>query len=96
LNDDDNLVGYLSASNLRGITAGTLTSLTLSVTDYLNTLPATEIHCVTATRDMTLRSLINVIVETKVHRVWIIEGKESKKVIDVVSLSDLIGLLVKE
>lgn len=47
----------------------------------------------TATPDITLKQIIDIMMKEDTHRVWILESKDSKKVIGVVTMSDIMGLL---
>ena len=47
----------------------------------------------TAYPDTTLKSIIDIMMKEDTHRVWILESKDTKKVIGVVTMSDIMGLL---
>lgn len=47
----------------------------------------------TATPDITLKAIIDIMMKEDTHRVWILESENSQKVIGVITMSDIMGLL---
>ncbi|CAG8459103.1 7341_t:CDS:2 [Ambispora gerdemannii] len=95
LDSDDNLILSLSVSDLRGMNYQSIDNLILPVREFLTTIPNNEnvFHPITATRQSTLREVLDLIVKNHIHRIWIVD--ESRKILDVLTLSDIIGFLTK-
>ncbi|CAI2176401.1 2565_t:CDS:2 [Funneliformis geosporum] len=89
------LVGNLSVSDLRGLDYKSINHLVLPVLDFLATLPNADaiLNPLTVKKDSTLREALKLISESHLHRLWIVN--DEKKVIDVLTLSDLIGVFSK-
>jgi len=84
LDENDELVGTLSSSELRGMNSVTLVnSLWLPASQLLKLGPQ-----VTCTVKDTLWSVVEKLVEHKIHRLWVCENK---KVVSVVTLTDVIS-----
>ncbi|CAG8449940.1 3262_t:CDS:2 [Ambispora leptoticha] len=95
LDSENRLVLSLSVSDLRGLNYQSIDNLILPVQEFLETLPnnGKSLHPITATRQSTLREVLDLIVENHIHRIWIVD--ESQKILDVVSLSDIIESFAK-
>jgi len=88
------LVGNLSASDLKGITADTINSIFLPVTKFLNLISEEKpINPVVCSSDDNLADILPKIIKQQVHRVWVVnwEGQPT----GIVSLTDLIKILWK-
>jgi len=88
------LKGNLSASDLRGISQEKLRFLGASVTQFLKVMNASRLHPssltpIVCSKDDTLLSVLDKVVNFSIHRVWIVD--EEKKPIGVVSLTDILG-----
>jgi len=88
------LVANLSSSDLKGVALDTINSVFLPVTKFLKVvsgdLPNNPLVC---SKDSTINELLPIIVEKKVHRIWVVnwEGRPT----GVVSLTDLIKTIWK-
>ncbi|CAG8554862.1 10131_t:CDS:2 [Paraglomus brasilianum] len=94
ITDSDNkLIANLSAADLHGLTYRSIDCLILPVCEFLQALPnpGSALTPFTANPDTPLRNVLQTIVEQHIHRVWIVENE---RVIDVVTLSDLIKIFV--
>ncbi|CAG8629772.1 1172_t:CDS:2 [Funneliformis mosseae] len=89
------LVGNLSVSDLRGLDYKSINNLVLPVLKFLATLPNADaiLNPFTVKKDSSLGEALKLITESHLHRLWIVD--DEKKVIDVLSLSDLIRLFTK-
>jgi len=87
------LTANLSAADLCGLTYKSIDSLILPVCDFLQTLPNADsaLTPLTAKPDTPLRDVLQTIAEHHIHRLWIVENE---KLVDVVTLSDLIGVFL--
>eukprot|EP01027_Heterolobosea_sp_BB2_P001692 GEZU01002522.1.p1 GENE.GEZU01002522.1~~GEZU01002522.1.p1 ORF type:complete len:328 (-),score=91.35 GEZU01002522.1:327-1310(-) len=91
VNAEGDLVGNLSASDLKGITSKTLGDLALPIKEYLakynrHTAP------ITVTLENTLADIMNLLVEKNIHRVWVVE-KGQRKPVGVVTTTDVMNML---
>jgi CBS domain-containing protein len=83
-----NLIDTLSASDFRGVNLENLKDTLLPVCDFLKKARGKmEYDLVTGTADEPLYSIVDKVMVHGHHRVWIVEGK---KLIGVVSLTDII------
>jgi 5'-AMP-activated protein kinase regulatory gamma subunit len=93
LDQQQRLVGTLSASDLRGISDENLNRLTQPVKQFLQLTdrkaPDTLIRC---SPNEKLDLAINKLVEAKVHRLWVTD--ENEKPIGVLALTDIIRTLL--
>ncbi|RUS23176.1 hypothetical protein BC937DRAFT_91660 [Endogone sp. FLAS-F59071] len=100
VDSDNNIVANLSASDLRGISFKVIDHLVLPVLDFLKSLTTSSTRSilsltpVTADPTTTLRSLVRSLIEHDIHRVWIVDGPGSKRLVDVVTHSDVIKAVV--
>ncbi|CAG8823224.1 22442_t:CDS:2, partial [Racocetra persica] len=90
VNREQELVGNLSASDLRGLSYESIDSLVFPVLKFLATLANCEnlLNPIKATPESSLEEILKLITVNRIHRVWIIDDKKHVK--DVVSLTDLI------
>ncbi|RUP47149.1 hypothetical protein BC936DRAFT_146077 [Jimgerdemannia flammicorona] len=94
---DDNLVANLSASDLRSIDFKAFDNLILPVLEFLKVIatnPSRPLALITATPKTTLRDLVRALTENDVHRVWVVEAEGSRRLVDVVTQSDVVGVVV--
>jgi len=91
----EKLIGTLSASDLRGLNYASINNLVLPVLDFLATLPNADaiLNPSTAKKETPLKDILKMMSENHLHRLWIVD--DEKKVIDVISLTDLMGLFSK-
>lgn len=85
---DGKLVESLSASDLRGLTAYTVASLMIPVVDFLQLFPGKR-NLVYCTAEDSLATATALMMESHVHRVWIVDG--SHKPQGVMTMSDVIA-----
>jgi len=89
VDEDGKIVGNLSASDLRGLSHDLFTKIRLPVMEFISK----QKEVLTCKPNWTLKSVVEKLAETGVHRLWIID--DNKKPIGVVSLTDCIkGLLL--
>jgi len=99
LDDNDKLVGTLSASDVRGIKLDQLESVLDPVVTYLSKISGGQSRpLVTVTPNDGLKQVMEKIILGKVHRVWVVDA--NNKPIGVVTCTDVIKVvfdaLVKE
>jgi len=91
--DTNEIIGNISASDLRGINLDTLQDATLPVMAFLRKTRGHAFKLLTVTMDNTLGDAVKLIAENNVHRLWIIAGSQNKDSpytpIGVLSLSDI-------
>jgi CBS domain-containing protein len=89
------LIGTLSASDLRGLNYNSINNLVLPVLDFLATLPKADsiLNPPMAKKETPLKDVLKTMSEKHLHRLWVVD--DEKKVIDVISLTDLMGLFSK-
>ncbi|KAI8054826.1 hypothetical protein BDF21DRAFT_349593 [Thamnidium elegans] len=92
INHQGEYEGDLSVEDLPSANLENIGQLTLPCKDYIK-ITTNHIIPATATPDITLRQIIDIMMKEDTHRVWILESKDSKKVIGVVTMSDIMGLL---
>jgi len=92
---ENRIVGNLSASDLRGMNCQSIDNLVLPVLDFLASLPDSKnvLAPIAASPESTLRQALKDIVDHHIHRIWIVDV--DGKVLDVTTLSDIIGLFAK-
>jgi len=91
LNDSGALVGTLSAADLRGIRKATLKTSLLPVVDFLRSQNGGQMKApVTVTRNDTLATVVQKVVDNHVHRVWVVKDDGTNTLAGVVALSDII------
>jgi len=92
-NESNHVIANLSASDLRGITSSKLKLLKLPVIEFLKQMhgrqPTTPVCCLP---NALLKDVLSQILETKVHRSWVLNA--SKQPISVVSMSDIIACAI--
>jgi len=89
VDQEQKLVGNLSASDLRGITTETMSQLQAPIIDFLkSTCTNRPIKPVTCTSKTPLRDVIQLAVDNKIHRVWVVDSVNTP--VGVVTLSDII------
>lgn len=90
LDENQKLVGNLSASDLRGLTDETLNTLRQPVNQFVhNTGQKTLVCC---SPEEKLDMAINKLVENKVHRLWVTD--EQNKPVGILSLTDVIRAVI--
>jgi len=92
ITDNGNLVGTLSASDLRGLTRRRLQKVVAPVKQFLESMHGSIRDPLTTTLDSTLDQALSLIVTEGVHRLWIVDAQ--KEVIGILSLTDIIKLFV--
>jgi len=87
------LVATLSASDLRGMTSNLIQARLpgLPVTDFLRETRRGRIAypLITATAQSTLLEVMQKMVNGHVHRVWIVDGYDEGKLLNVISMTDV-------
>jgi len=84
------IIANLSASDLRGISSENISDVSLPVIDYLKKRKgANNVKALVVTMENTLLDVMQLIVENKIHRLWIVESKEHPKPVGVVTLTDI-------
>ncbi|KAJ3112143.1 hypothetical protein HDU96_004911 [Phlyctochytrium bullatum] len=86
------VVDTLSASDLRGMSAATLTNVQLPVREFVKLSPTHRNSTVSLAETDTLATALKTLVDANVHRAWILDAQG--KPIGVVSQSDIIGAVV--
>ncbi|CAG8791953.1 20227_t:CDS:2 [Dentiscutata erythropus] len=96
VNSEHELVGNLSASDLRGLSYESIDNLVLPVLEFLAKLSNCEnlLKPVTATPETSLEMALKLLTVNRIHRVWIIDDKRHVK--DVVTLTDLISFFIQQ
>ncbi|KAJ3211291.1 hypothetical protein HDU67_004633 [Dinochytrium kinnereticum] len=89
---DGIVVDTLSASDLRGMSAGTLENVKLPVSGFVKLSPTHKESTISVSSTDTLYDAFKKIVENDIHRVWILDA--TGKPVGVVSQSDIIGAAV--
>jgi len=82
VDDDGKIVGNLSASDLRGLSHDLFTKIHLPVMEFISKQKEVAI----CKANWTLKSVVEKMAETSVHRLWIVDDKN--KPVGVVSLTD--------
>jgi len=91
ITDNNNkLIGNLSASDLRGITTRRLKKVVEPVTEFLETMHGALRDPITITFNDTLETAMFRLVDQCVHRLWVVD--DNKKPIGCVSLTDVIRI----
>jgi len=91
VNSSGTLVGSLSASDLRSLKREEYVSLLTNAMTFLkNRAPEQKLEPVMCTLDESLSGVCKRILDKKVHRAWVVNNLSDRKVIGVVSLSDII------
>lgn len=86
------LVTTLSSSDARVITENSLANIALPVTEFLKESYGTIRSPVTVSMNHTVGEVMNKLLESKVHRVWV---EEAGEVTGVVSMSNILSLWKK-
>ncbi|KAJ3320981.1 hypothetical protein HDU76_000175 [Blyttiomyces sp. JEL0837] len=98
LDNAQNVIATLSASDLRGLSRETVGKVSLPVMEFLEVMHSSKSNLKTKedticlTPSDTLLDALKMMVERDVHRIWIIN--DSLKPVGVISQSDLIGAIV--
>jgi len=87
VDNNNRLVGNLSASDLRGITTKRIKKVVQPVTEFLETMHGALREPITITLNDTLDTTMSRFVYEGVHRLWIVD--EKKKPVGCVSLTDV-------
>jgi CBS domain-containing protein len=94
IDSNGKVVANLSASDLRGMSAARVPTINLPVFEFLETVPrrnqdlkADQIRTISKTA--TVEQAINLLVKSKLHRLWIVEDEE---LYGVVSMTDILRL----
>jgi len=93
--DDGSLIATLSASDIRGMTNTDLSDLDIPILDYIRKAQGGQINkqvTVPNSADVSIGDVINLIMEHKLHRVWVLENN---KPVEVITLTDIIGWFSK-
>jgi CBS-domain-containing membrane protein len=88
------LVGNLSASDLRGLNAQKLPSIIRYVGNFLVAQHGYVKMPLTVTPQNTLEDVITILLEKRVHRVWIVD--ESRKPTGVITMTDVLMFAFKQ
>jgi CBS domain-containing protein len=90
LDENQKLVGNLSASDLRGLTDETLNTLRQPVNQFIHNTGQKNLVC--CSPEEKLDMAMNKLVENKVHRLWVTD--EQNKPVGVLSLTDVIRAII--
>ncbi|ORY99963.1 hypothetical protein BCR43DRAFT_484626 [Syncephalastrum racemosum] len=93
VDEQGDLLGDLCLEDLPGADLEVAEKLTLPCLEYTTCRP-TGGQLPTATPDTLLVDVLDIMLNEDTHRVWITKDNASKKVIGVVTMSDIIGLLL--
>ncbi|KAF0454256.1 CBS-domain-containing protein [Gigaspora margarita] len=94
VNSKKELVGNLSASDLRGLSYESIDSLVLPVLEFLAKLGNPKLlDPITATPECSLEMVLKLLTDNRIHRVWITDDKRNVK--DVITLTDLISFFLQ-
>eukprot|EP01127_Copromyxa_protea_P007862 TRINITY_DN1785_c0_g1_i4.p1 TRINITY_DN1785_c0_g1~~TRINITY_DN1785_c0_g1_i4.p1 ORF type:complete len:241 (-),score=21.47 TRINITY_DN1785_c0_g1_i4:48-770(-) len=93
IDSNQRLVTTLSSSDARIITEENLSTITLPVIEFLNRGYGALRQPVTARMNCSVGEVINKLLASKIHRVWL---EEDDKVVGVVSMSDILQLWASE
>jgi len=91
VNDQNKLVGYLSASDLRGYNASYFELFRLPVLQFVEITQGKLRSTVSCLMKTTLREAALKVLQSNLHRIWI--TNERSELISVFSLSDFIRAL---
>ncbi|KAI9106067.1 hypothetical protein DFS34DRAFT_574486 [Phlyctochytrium arcticum] len=94
LDGDGKIVANLSASDLRGITRIGLSDLKKPVLEYLKSTSKQVKLPVVITPEDSLKSVLHLLVDHHIHRVWVVEKSEDLRPIGVISQSDILATFV--
>jgi len=87
------VIGNLAASDLRGVSSEALSDVILPVMSFLKKTRGHAFKILTVTIDNTLEDAIKMIVENKVHRLWLVAGDQNKEYpmtpIGILTLTDI-------
>ncbi|KAI8973887.1 hypothetical protein BDB01DRAFT_808002 [Pilobolus umbonatus] len=92
LNADGEFETDLCVEDLPKANLENIDSLVLPCKEYIK-VATNHASPPTATLDTTLHDILNIMIEQDTHRVWILETNNLKKVMGVVTMSDIMGLL---
>ncbi|KAI9487849.1 MAG: hypothetical protein EXX96DRAFT_472597 [Benjaminiella poitrasii] len=92
INGNNEFEGDLCVEDLPGANLEHIEQLTLTCKEYIK-ITSDYLTPSVATSNATLRQIIDIMMVQDTHRVWILDSKESKKVIGVVTMSDIMALL---
>ncbi|EFA82202.1 hypothetical protein PPL_04625 [Heterostelium album PN500] len=84
VNENNDLVSSISLSDLRGLNADSYPNLLKPTGEFLNNKKT-----ITCTKETSLEVLMLTMFEHKIHRVWVVDSKESKKCIGVITMVDI-------
>ncbi|RKO89629.1 hypothetical protein BDK51DRAFT_40627 [Blyttiomyces helicus] len=95
VNTSGSVVANLSVSDLRGVTSVELYNLNSPVIEYLKSLSPNgnpkSLNPIVVTPQDSMRSVLNILVEKHIHRVWVVASADDRRPIGVVSQSDVIA-----
>lgn len=92
VDEDGYLVGNLSQSDLRGLHAQDIDKLLQPVQEFLS-LDLKRLSLLYALPSFSLKTVVDLLVKHKVHRIYVVESEECKKPIGVITLTDILKLL---
>jgi len=93
VDDNKDVIGTLSTSDLRGLNAESIKSLSLPVMDFLKVANALQYPQAVVTPKTTLAEALLKIQARDVHRVWVLSP--FKKLQGVLSLTDILALFAR-
>jgi len=87
VDSDNKLLGNLSASDLRGVKSGEVEQLlSLPIADFLQS--QSRVPLTTCSPSSTLRQVIRLLVENRIHRVWVVDAENH--VVGLITLTDIL------
>ena len=90
VNERDEIISTLSASDLRGLKSDNLKSVLTPVLDYLKTVNGGHFHPVTCTLNDSLQMVILKLTTARIKRIWVVNSAQQP--IGAISLRSIISL----
>ena len=94
VDDDGKLAGNFSATDLRGLYLEKFPMLLQPVSDYLEEFSPSSLNAYCVKADATFANVVKELVESKLHRLWVID--DDYKPIGIVSLTDICAIFSKK
>lgn len=87
------IVANLSSSDLRGLKPRDLSLLREKVTDFLSKRSPRSMHPVLVDSNTTFMQAVDLMVQHKVHRLWMVESMDAPVVRDLITMSDIMKFI---
>jgi len=97
IDGENHLIGQISSSDIKEISpnAGLFKKIYLPIGDFCWRFHKSLLVICCTFKD-SLSSIVKKIIENKIHRIFIVEDFESRKLSGIISLGDILRLFVKE